>query len=488
MKLTWNSYFFSTLFIACFSVISLKSQNLVKNPSFEIYNLCPNDASQISRATGWGAYSGTPDYYNSCTVGNFSTPLNSRGRQSPFDGQAYASITVYDPAVLKNGTINEILLGELTSPLQIGKTYNVAFRVNLTDGSGFAIQGLGMSFFTTSAVSGLPIPAPDFLSSITVTDKDNWITISGTFTPLVPNLSYFAIGNFNINALTKKTPVNGPQTIAHYYIDDVYVGTDAVLLPVHAEIKNATFKICENSCANFKDTLLPGTAKISHYKWKFPGALKTIDTNKIPGAACYPNQGQYDVGLVVTDSLGRQDSTLLKNVVIVNQSPMFSLGIDTILPRGRSVKLSPISNSTNNSFVWNDLSNKKDLTITKPGIYWLKISNECGSYSDTIEFKEPPNCFFKVPEAFSANTTSSFKEFQPNYSCDPGNITKYHIDIYNRWGQIVFSSDNIEKSWDGKSDNQDCPIGVYVYMLSYTAQDGDMITHESLKGLVTLSK
>jgi gliding motility-associated-like protein len=42
---------------------------------------------------------------------------------------------------------------------------------------------------------------------------------------------------------------------------------------------------------------------------------------------------------------------------------------------------------------------------------------------------------------------------------------KYSLDIYNRWGQVVFHSDNPHEGWDGSYKNKMCPEGVYVYRL-----------------------
>ncbi|MBR1627505.1 MAG: gliding motility-associated C-terminal domain-containing protein [Bacteroidales bacterium] len=44
--------------------------------------------------------------------------------------------------------------------------------------------------------------------------------------------------------------------------------------------------------------------------------------------------------------------------------------------------------------------------------------------------------------------------------------------IYNRWGEKVFQSDNINNGWDGKFRNEDCPAGVYYYKLEINCYGG----------------
>lgn len=54
------------------------SQNLVPNPSFETYTLCPNNFGQIANAIGWDYIQAaqSSDYYNSCATGtNVSVPI-----------------------------------------------------------------------------------------------------------------------------------------------------------------------------------------------------------------------------------------------------------------------------------------------------------------------------------------------------------------------------------------------------------------------------
>ena len=43
----------------------------------------------------------------------------------------------------------------------------------------------------------------------------------------------------------------------------------------------------------------------------------------------------------------------------------------------------------------------------------------------------------------------------------------FHIYIYNRHGQLVFQTDDIEKGWDGKIDGEMAPADVYVYLIEY---------------------
>jgi gliding motility-associated-like protein len=57
-----------------------------------------------------------------------------------------------------------------------------------------------------------------------------------------------------------------------------------------------------------------------------------------------------------------------------------------------------------------------------------------------------------------------------------GNI----VQIYNRWGELIFEDNCSQECWDGKIDGKDAPVGAYYYIIDHN--DGS----ELLKGSITL--
>ena len=66
---------------------------------------------------------------------------------------------------------------------------------------------------------------------------------------------------------------------------------------------------------------------------------------------------------------------------------------------------------------------------------------------------------------------------------DGANITEFNLQIFNRWGQMVFSSKDILEGWDGKLNGEVCPEGEYVWVIFY---EDNKKTKTSNKGLITL--
>ncbi|MFA9215436.1 MAG: T9SS type B sorting domain-containing protein, partial [Candidatus Methylacidiphilales bacterium] len=57
------------------------------------------------------------------------------------------------------------------------------------------------------------------------------------------------------------------------------------------------------------------------------------------------------------------------------------------------------------------------------------------------------------------------------------------LTIYNRWGQLIFTSNDVNKGWDGTFDGNPCQQDVYYYVVDYKTTDNEA---KQLKGNFTL--
>ena len=94
----------------------------------------------------------------------------------------------------------------------------------------------------------------------------------------------------------------------------------------------------------------------------------------------------------------------------------------------------------------------------------LIVSNESGCVdSASIEIVVYPDIKIYIPNAFTPDVpglNNVFKAYGEGF-------VEFEMFIYNRWGQLFFSSNNIEIGWDGKYLNKDVVSGVYVYTVKY---------------------
>ncbi|RAJ75388.1 gliding motility-associated-like protein, partial [Chitinophaga dinghuensis] len=89
------------------------------------------------------------------------------------------------------------------------------------------------------------------------------------------------------------------------------------------------------------------------------------------------------------------------------------------------------------------------------------------------------NCY--VPNLFSPNG-DGINDIEYVYGTA---IAQLEFRIYNHWGQLVFESKDQRQGWDGTMNGVKQPVGVYVYILKATMQDGTVVTK---KGNVTLMR
>ena len=75
------------------------------------------------------------------------------------------------------------------------------------------------------------------------------------------------------------------------------------------------------------------------------------------------------------------------------------------------------------------------------------------------------NCVIAVPNAFTPNNDGLNDFFWPHNAIKGDNL---EFKVYNRWGQLVFHSNNWMDKWNGKFNNLEQPAGVYVWFLRYT--------------------
>lgn len=148
----------------------------------------------------------------------------------------------------------------------------------------------------------------------------------------------------------------------------------------------------------------------------------------------------------------------------------------------------PAAPENHTSFAWyegsypggNQISSAWEVVVSplETTSYFCEVTL-CGGlkYVDEVLVTVSP-----VPNAFNpgsaAEENRTFKVF-----ADPENrITKYALYIYNRWGQLVFESNDVNKGWDGTLNGNPCNAGVYVWTVYYEAAEGKSTN----RGTVTL--
>jgi gliding motility-associated-like protein len=165
------------------------------------------------------------------------------------------------------------------------------------------------------------------------------------------------------------------------------------------------------------------------------------------------NNGGYIA--TVTDSLG----CTVTVPVTVGEIPIdIDLGPDVIYCNEYTIPGDGAGN-----YLWSNGATTQNLTVTASGEYWLTVSTpECFDV-DTIEIELVDIPEIIVPNVFTPNGDGSNDKFEIQGMF----ITSYRMNIYNRWGQLMFTTESLTNMWDGKQDGTDVAEGVYMYIIEY---------------------
>ncbi len=175
--------------------------------------------------------------------------------------------------------------------------------------------------------------------------------------------------------------------------------------------------------------------------------------------------------------------------IVVNPLPELSLGPDLTIAPGSSTTINVSVTGNIISYLWEPSSGLNNSTIKDPvaspsstTIYKLVVTdnNKCEA-SDSIKIIVSGGGTSKVlvPNAFSPNGDGINDTWViTNLSAYPGAT----VDVFNRYGQLVFHSENYNKAWDGTFNGKLLPMGTYYYII-------DTKTNEKkIAGSVTIFK
>ena len=139
-------------------------------------------------------------------------------------------------------------------------------------------------------------------------------------------------------------------------------------------------------------------------------------------------------------------------------------------------------------YQWNNGTFGPSLLVETSGEYiveFVENGTNC-LLSDTLNISVEDclgNCVVLAPTGFSPNANGINDIFRVVTTCDEG-FTKFEFVIFNRWGELVYSTDNWLEGWDGTFGGQPAGIGTYSFVVQYVKTLTNK--EEILSGNVTL--
>ncbi len=211
---------------------SLFAQNLLKDPGFELFKICPSNYNQqsLNQLENWEQPAkGTPDYFNTCS-NKMNVTRNIFGSQETFEGEGYVGLVTFSPS---QRNYREYLQTKLTRPLQAGELVCASAQISAADLNRYFTGGFGMYFskdrYHDDRSGVLEVSAQIMNPMLNVLDNtDAWVEMSNTFVA-EGGEEFVLIGNFladkQMRVLRKHQVLTEGTTNewSYLFIDDVSI-------------------------------------------------------------------------------------------------------------------------------------------------------------------------------------------------------------------------------------------------------------------------
>ena len=207
------------------------------------------------------------------------------------------------------------------------------------------------------------------------------------------------------------------------------------------------------------------TGIIATYNWD----LGDGTTSNLPSPQhTYPDSGYYDITLSVTSTEGCNTIISVANAVRANITPVadFSIKEEVLSLLDAEVVL---TDESQHALTWDwslgDGTSSTSINPThiyeQPGTYELQLTVTNGDCEDTklgMVIVEPIFTFY-IPTAFTPDDNGINETF---YGAGES-IRTYNLKITDRWGKLIFESNEPDFHWDGTYLGKQVEMGVYVY-------------------------
>lgn len=203
-------------------------------------------------------------------------------------------------------------------------------------------------------------------------------------------------------------------------------------------------------------------------------------------------EGKHDLKVMAKSHYGCVDSIRLRDIAWVYPVPK-----EKILPKKTNYTMGdklydffPSNPQLSNSYVWalngEEISDQERIQLSFPHEdEWLITLNTTNKYScvarDTLKIISVDNSTqLLLPNAFSPNDDG----VNDLYKVVHRSISNFHCHIYNRWGELLFSTKDVDFEWDGRdASGKVVSEGAYVIGVEFTDLDGEK---HSSRGMINV--
>jgi gliding motility-associated-like protein len=394
-------------------------------------------------------------------VWNFGDPLAGPGNPDTSTlidpVHIYRSLQIFDvilQVTSTKGCLHDTLI-KLQPGIHIFPQPKAQFRI---DSLRTICAGSPVYFINQSSGAGQPVTSY------------NWSFGDGTFsTAIDPAHTYSNYGTYPVSLWIR---------------NEKGCMSDTVLFNANIHsIPKADFSFdstCVGKPVQFRDQSTNSMGLVNTWAWDLGNGNAATTPHPV---ATYATYDQFTVSLRVATSNGCASALRRKSFQVQRVHVM--AGRDTAVAKGQPLQLLATGAA---GYTWNPATGLNSSTVNDPvailygdQTYYLKgITKEGCAGFDTLKINVFNSADIYLPNAFTPNGDGLNDQLQPVYI---GIKQLNYFRIFDRWGNIVFSTGNQAGNWNARNSGIVAPAGNYVWVAQAVTFDGDVIDR---KGSVLL--
>jgi gliding motility-associated-like protein len=189
-----------------------------------------------------------------------------------------------------------------------------------------------------------------------------------------------------------------------------------------------------------------------------PGSTYAWSNGSTASQQVVTTSGYYNVIVTANDCSGVGD-------VDVTFFPDIELG--PAIPFCNTESIMLVGGPIGYNYLWSTGETSNTIQVASAGDYSVEVNDGVCVLSDTIQVTGAPGLgLLFVPNAFTPNGKGNNEIFRAYGD----GITFFEMQIFNRWGELIWEGDDLTDGWDGTTGSMKAPEGVYVVRVLYRTE------------------
>ena len=358
------------------------------------------------------------------------------------------------------------------------------YPITVTDQNNCTANGV----VTINQPDSIQVIVDQIINSYCVDQSDGeiYISVIGGISPY--NYSWINTGGTYSN--TSDQDINNllPGTYIITIIDqNLCSNSDTITVDAQNTIiadAGVDSSVCVGGCLDIIGSGL-GSSVLS-YSWSIVDSTTILSTDSLISTYCFNDTNDLQFVLSVSDQSCSDNDTI---TISVNPLPIVDAGLDVDEIYGADVELGgQPTGPVGSSFVWSpsiNFLNPNDSTLPNPDV--IVLANQ--SYSVTVtdingcQNSDDINIILIPDISYSSGFSPNNDGVNDTWSIDQiDQFPNCNVEIYNRWGTLLFKSVGYNEQWTGLFNEKPLPIGTYYFVIKLN----DPLFPDPVTGPVTI--